>query len=501
MRTVPRSVFYRPSRSSPVRREVISRLVRLNRKLAWLLVAFTILLLVTGYGQSDDFIPRRYLRWLHIATEWIFISLLGYHLLVGFFLLPFRWRSMLERIRNGRARLASSLRLGLRLTCWPLAILSLVLILSGLSWFGIFSIPFNEHLKYDPIFLLIFLVHIFFGGFMAFRRARGSSKRRKEQETSPENGEGRDTRRKFISYLALIGTATLAAFVGLGSLLSGEDGKDKDPDPGDGHGFPNGSTMPSLEGNLKIEGQSYSFDPAQVETIRPDIFRPGYFSIMDILVHLDGQEEITLDYHYDQDLNSNIIDRIDGKPNWWYQIYYSGGWPERSAFRPDHYPWKDGTTLVFEREDPLRLESIYSTWREEVQRFHVNSEKVIVPRVMIRSREFRLDFKNVEVQAHNTRDDVFQTGVITALDVIMSLADQGKITYDLKWYESIGSAEIVKDYWVERIDSERAYDRCGYVYEAGDMKFRRFSGNHIHLPPGSRVLNSPEYVEFFWICL
>jgi hypothetical protein len=25
--------------------------------------------------------------------------------------------------------------------------------------------------------------------------------------------------------------------------------------------------------------------------------------------------------------------------------------------------------------------------------------------------------------------------------------------------------------------------------------------NHIHLPADTRVLNAPEYVEFFWICI
>jgi hypothetical protein len=105
------------------------------------------------------------------------------------------------------------------------------------------------------------------------------------------------------------------------------------------------------------------------------------------------------------------------------------------------------------------------------------------------------------VTAHNLRDDVFHSGIITAVDVILSLGDQGKLTYGLQWYESIGTAGVVKNYWVERIDEDVAHHRCGFVYESGSNRVRGFAGNHIHLPSDTRVLNSPEYVLYFWICL
>ena len=85
--------------------------------------------------------------------------------------------------------------------------------------------------------------------------------------------------------------------------------------------------------------------------------------------------------------------------------------------------------------------------------------------------------------------------------MILSLADQGKITYELQWYDYIGSASIVRSYWVDAIDEDIALGSCGFVYEAGSKNYRLGAGNHIHLPSDTRVLNSPEYVEFFWICL
>jgi hypothetical protein len=95
---------------------------------------------------------------------------------------------------------------------------------------------------------------------------------------------------------------------------------------------------------------------------------------------------------------------------------------------------------------------------------------------------------------------MFQSGVITAIDVVISLAEQGKITYELQWYESIGLAKV-KNYFVQRINNDEGRGRCGFVYEAGSNAFKGFSGNHIHLPSDIRVINSPEYEEWFWICI
>jgi len=65
------------------------------------------------------------------------------------------------------------------------------------------------------------------------------------------------------------------------------------------------------------------------------------------------------------------------------------------------------------------------------------------------------------------------------------------------WYNSIGSAEVVRSYWVERINDSQASERCGFVYETGLPQFRM--RNHIHIPSDFRPINSPEYARWFWI--
>jgi len=223
--------------------------------------------------------------------------------------------------------------------------------------------------------------------------------------------------------------------------------------------------------------------------------------MFDVLVYLDNEDIIDLEYHFDESMNSMIIDSINGAPNWWYEAYYDGGWSENKVFRMDHYPWKEGTTLKFFRTDASSLRDIYAVHKDEITRKNGNGEKIIIPKVIIRGRGFREEFTNVEVTPHNLRNDIFREDVITAIDVIMSLGDQGKITYDLTHYESIGSARIVRSYWVSSINGETEHDRCGWVYEAGSRQYTGFSGNHIHLPSDTRILNSPEYVEYFWICI
>lgn len=273
---------------------------------------------------------------------------------------------------------------------------------------------------------------------------------------------------------------------------------------------PNGTATPTpAQGSAKVTiehldgNKVYWFDPTKVVTLRDDLFNPGHFSMLDVLVHLSDQNQIDLKYHFDTSMNTFVIETINGESGYWFHAFYSGGWNERNVFRMDHYPWKEKTTLTFFREDSSRLEQIYEEFKKEVRKFKENSNKLIIPEVIIRGQSYTTvwEFKDVEVTPHNLRDDVFKEGVLTAIDVIMSLGDQDKITYQLQWYDEIGTANPVKSFWVESINENTAYELCGFVYEAGSFLFRGFTGNHIHLPSDVRILNSPDYVEFFWICL
>lgn len=263
-------------------------------------------------------------------------------------------------------------------------------------------------------------------------------------------------------------------------------------------------TIPEREGHIMIGNVGeFKFDPGNIKTVRDDIFNEGYFSIFDILVYLDDEGKIDMEYHFDQDMNTYIIDSIVGMKNWWHISYYSGGWPERNVFRMDHYPYKDKMYISISEFEESQLEKYYEVFREETIRKEKNGGKIIIPEIRIRGPESgSLLFENVEIKPHDLRNDIFKDGTITAIDAIMTLGDEGKIRYDLNWFESIGfTAEIVKDYFIEGINGDIRSGRCGFVYEEGSYRFGGFTGNHIHLPPNTRIINSPEYLEFFWICI
>jgi hypothetical protein len=97
---------------------------------------------------------------------------------------------------------------------------------------------------------------------------------------------------------------------------------------------------------ITIEGVGeLSFDARAVETRRPDIFRPGHFSVFDILVHLHERADIDLRYRFDREADTHVVESLNGRPHSWYNVFYEGGWSERSVFRMDYYPYKDGMTV------------------------------------------------------------------------------------------------------------------------------------------------------------
>jgi hypothetical protein len=257
-------------------------------------------------------------------------------------------------------------------------------------------------------------------------------------------------------------------------------------------------TDPKLNGEIIIGGiGTFSFEPPQIVTKRPDIFQSGHFSVFDIIAYLDETGRIAAEYHFDEEMNTYVIDSIDGEQNWWYRVHYDGGWLESNVFRMDHYPVKDKMYIRLFQTSSSEIDAISSGFRSQIARGKP-SEKLIIPEVIIRGRRGTLAFKNVTVEPHNLRNDMFKTGVITAIDVILSLADLGRLSYDLRWYAEIANSEV-KDYYVDRINEDEAYRRCGFVYECGEKSFG--FKNHIHLPSDIRVLNSPEYMTWFWICI
>lgn len=260
---------------------------------------------------------------------------------------------------------------------------------------------------------------------------------------------------------------------------------------------------PSGEGRVQIEGVgAFAFRAEDVRRQRPDIFQEGHFSLFDVLVHLSRRGDIELKYHFDEAMATHVIESLNGESGWWHNAHYASGWFEPNVSRMDLYPYKDNTRFRLDKERADRIAGIHDEFRNEVERLSQNSGQVVIPDVRIRSPNGRVSFDNVPVTAHDVRSDVLQPGVITALDALISLAEQGAMPgLKLTWYERIAGAEPVDSYWVEELNGNVAVGGCGFVYETGPWAFAGFSGTHIHIPADVRVTVSPDYALWFWICL
>ena len=262
-------------------------------------------------------------------------------------------------------------------------------------------------------------------------------------------------------------------------------------------------TKPIEMNRIIIEGiGEFEFNPKEISAIRGDVFKEGFFSVFDVLIYLDETGQINMEYEFSEEHRTHIIRDINGLEDWWYVAHYDGGWPENNAWRMDLFPYKDRSSIRLRQIEVDRIQAIYDSFAEETVLTKLDDGNIVIPEVIIQGKSTVRVFENVDVSAHNLRDDFFLEGTITAIDVILSLSDAGLITHRLNWYESIGSAGIVKNYFVDEINGDESYGRCGFVYELGEDLFAGFRGNHIHIPSDIRVMQTtPDYVEFFWICI
>ncbi|MHA2038679.1 MAG: cytochrome b/b6 domain-containing protein [Promethearchaeota archaeon] len=439
--------------------------IKIHRVTSWLLVLIAIITIILGYGASRRwFTPPSFYLLLHLIFDWIIVALSIIHVFFSRKYVKLKLRRMLKGLTSYRAGPTNFLRLLQRITKWIMIILTFFIGVSGLIYYWWFAVIFENvfifswHLDLDLALLITVIFHIGIGSKFFFTRNK-------------INHWGVNL---FIGSLIL--TSTIAVIY-----------INYPPD--------------LLPFQIRIGNDYYSFDPDDIDTVRPDIFQNGTFSAFDTLVYLNSTGAINLTYHFDASMNTHVIDSLNGEINWWHMVYYSGGHKEKNAVRMDHYPWKNETRIIVYREKLSFINHVYDTFREEVTRLNNNNGTVVIPTVTINGNSFNLEFYNVSVSPHNFRNDTLQIGVITALDVIMTLGDLGEFTYEILFYASMGQGTYVRNYFVYRINGDRNAGRCGFVYEVGDNDFKYPGPNYVFLASDHRILTSPEYLRFFWTCL
>jgi len=270
---------------------------------------------------------------------------------------------------------------------------------------------------------------------------------------------------------------------------------------------------PTSGGTVEIRGVGVlSFDPGAVRTLRPDLFREGHFSVFDVVVHLAERGDIALEYVWEADAATHAIVSLNGRSGWWYEARYAGGEFERPVARMDHFPVKDGMRIRLYLEQPDRLAAIRQSFREEVARRTSNGGAVVVPEVAIRGPRWSLVARDVRVDPTGTRGDVFQPGVVTALDVLLALGRVGVLSsLELVWHDRLGGADYVDSLMVHGLAGggyeAPATEGCMFVHQTGSRALEGFlvphghGSSHVHLGADLEAIVSPEYVRWTWLCL
>ncbi|MEN6369513.1 MAG: hypothetical protein ABFD77_07450 [Thermotogota bacterium] len=303
----------------------------------------------------------------------------------------------------------------------------------------------------------------------------------------------------------------------LGIALGNAEGAEGIALPNEGGSWALASVMrtdppPTQSGTLEIRGVgTFTYDPAVVETLRPDVFAKGRFSAFDVLAALAAAGKVDVHYVYDESQATYVIQSIDGLTGWWYDVRLPGGAFERTVLRMDTYPIKNGAEVYLYLEDPARLAAIESSFQEEVALRAANGGRIIVPTVTIKGPRSTVTFRDLVVTSHNVRPDVFRPGAITTLDVLLSLGEQGRISgLELAWHAALGDVSNVNHYMVDWISLPGVLGEkdslCGYMDEAATEGLRGFLTPHshattqIHLSSDLEFLVSPGYVEWQWLC-
>ena len=439
--------------------------LKIHRVSSWVIVLLALLTIILGHISSNRLLtPYEFFLTVHVVIVWMLVITSIFHVILSLKYFKLKVRRMIARIKSEKAVNINALRLLQRITSWLIVIFSILVILSGLIYYQWFAMIFGDlffftwHLDYNLLLAISVIIHVVVGSKFFF------------------------TRKKIthwgVDMAAILIGSSLVITVLIISMPP---------------------VLPPFQ--VKIGNEIFEFDPDEVETVRLDLFQNGTYSVFDVLLHLNSTDKLNMVYHFNATMDTYVIDSLNGKTNYWYKAFYSGGYYERNAFRIDHFPWKPGTTLLMYEESPSYINHLYSTFEEETVRLATNNGSIIIPTVTIDGNSFNLEFYNITVTAHDMRSDILQNGTITAIDIIMTLGDLGYLTYELKWFTTLRSSGYIYTYFVQKINSDETVGRCGFLYEVGDTDFMEPGPNYIFIGADARILTSPEYLRFFWGCL
>lgn len=294
------------------------------------------------------------------------------------------------------------------------------------------------------------------------------------------------------------------------------------------------SGPPTPGSRVDIMGRVFTFDPAEITiktSVRPDIFAPGYFSMFDVILAVAKKNGIRMSLIFDPRCMTYFIKTIDGRGGkYWYHFSYDAGSGNsseinyRRANRWDEALWRPGVWIkVVEGEN---LDEIKAEYIEEILRERQLGH--VIPRVSISINPsnyrgnppgsdritFSRDFTNVKVAPHDMRGTgfaspypkPFRPGVVTSLDILLSLMDQGQLNLVTGvFYTFFGGHYINSFYVVEMgfpgVGAAHSSGRQGFVYVTENGTPNKLPNNadgKLHMTSDINVVHAPDFSTWRW---
>jgi len=284
-----------------------------------------------------------------------------------------------------------------------------------------------------------------------------------------------------------------------------------------------------------IAGQEYTFDPEDydITTLRPDIFADGYFSLLDALLAVADRYGIPVALRWDEDCQTHFIDSVNGRAgSFWYTFSYDAG-PTgtqnelryRRQIRWDELLWQPGAWIRLSTGDDL--EALRREFREEIARERSAGHVVPQVQISINPSNYRgnppeshritvsRSFRDVVVSAHDLRAEggdslyrrPFRRGVVTAMDLLFSLQDQGEIDMVGTAYFTHLAGKVMESYRVRALGFPdrglaHASGNHGFVYTTGNgtpPQLVNGADGKQHVHADIHVIHAPDFARWRWI--
>lgn len=301
-------------------------------------------------------------------------------------------------------------------------------------------------------------------------------------------------------------------------------------------GVLNAATLPPpLPGSqVEIAGRIYPFDHTKyhILSLRPDIFATGFFSMFDVIVAVANINGISLEYYYDDSRKTHFLTKINGlSGSYWYHFSYDAGSGNNQeiryqrANRWDETLWRPGVWIQVVRGE--NLDEIKKEYLEEISREKTRGHIIPSVRLSINPSSYQgnppelgritvnREFQDVPVTAHNFRSTgfpspyskPFQPGVVTSLDILLSLMDQGKLNVVTGVFYNHFAQNYIDSYYIVElgfpdVGVAHASGRQGFVYITENGAYNNLpnnADNKFHITSDISVIHAPDFSYWRWI--